>query len=128
MKISKQPLPVTIGYPRAISLKVSENHKLHVGILAMPASFEKERIHVYRTAMDALYNREIFAAPGEQSLFFILSERDAILTNAYLQLFRTNSAINDAVLINGDLYLTGSFSSERSKIFKISKSAIENIQ
>ena len=66
-----------------------------------------------------LFDNEAVLESSDQDLFFILSEKSGELSNAHLQLYRHATVVMDAKLLDGDLYISGTFNQARSKIFKI---------
>ena len=65
-----------------------------------------------------LFDNEAVLESSDQD-FFILSEKSGELSNAHLQLYRHATVVMDAELLDGDLYISGTFNQARSKIFKI---------
>ena len=74
--------------------------------------------HKYATG-PWLFDNEAVLESSDQDLFFILSEKSGELSNAHLQLYRHATVVMDAELLDGDLYISGTFNQARSMIFKI---------
>ena len=112
-------LPVTLGHPSVHSIKIHPDHILHVGTLKIPASFDRTRLNRSMQWEEWLFDNEAVLESSDQDLFFILSEKSGELSNAHLQLYRHATVVMDAELLDGDLYISGTFNQARSKIFKI---------
>jgi hypothetical protein len=112
-------LPVTLGHPSVHSIQIQPDHTLHIGTLKIPASFDRARLDRIMQWDDWIFNSEVVLESSDQDLFFILSEKSGELSNVHLQLYRHTTVVMDAKLLDGDLYISGTFNQARSKIFKI---------
>ena len=120
-------LPVTLGNPDVHSIEIQPDHTVHVGTLNIPASFDSARLNRVLQWDDWLFDNEAVLESSDQDLFFILSEKSGQLSNLHLQLYRHATVIMDATLLDGDLYVSGTFNQARSKIFKIPSNALTQL-